>query len=68
MNTDDAIDACARLLAASRRTAVMTGAGARTVEINPRPTPESGSADLALRGPSGLLLPRVLEHLNAGPP
>jgi hypothetical protein len=46
----------------------MTGAGARTVEINPRPTPESGSADLALRGPSGLLLPRVLEHLDAGPP
>jgi NAD-dependent deacetylase len=42
------------------------GAGAKTVEINPRPTSQSGIVDLALRGPSGVLLPRVLEVLGSG--
>jgi NAD-dependent deacetylase len=39
-------------------------AGAKTVEINPRATAQSDSVDLALRGPSGVLLPQVLAALD----
>jgi len=35
-------------------------AGAMTVEINLQATAQSGSLDLALSGPSGEILPRLL--------
>ncbi len=39
--------------------------GARVIEVNPEPTPLTMSADLSLRGPSGLILPAVDERLAA---
>lgn len=38
-------------------------AGARTVEINPEPTPVSSLVDWSLRGRSGEILPRLVETL-----
>lgn len=35
--------------------------GARVIEINTEETPLSGSADLCLRGPSGEILPQIIE-------
>ena len=35
--------------------------GARIIEINTEDTPLSGAADLCLRGPSGEILPRIIE-------
>jgi NAD-dependent deacetylase len=37
--------------------------GACVIEINPEATPLTGSADLALAGPSGEVLPAIVEHL-----
>lgn len=39
--------------------------GAFIVEINPEPTPLTEYADEFLQGKSGLILPRLLEHLKA---
>ena len=39
--------------------------GARLVEINPQPTTQSDVVDLAMRGPSGALLPLILATLDA---
>lgn len=39
-------------------------AGARTVEINKDPTPNTAGVDLALHGPSGVILPQVLEEMG----
>ena len=36
-------------------------AGARVIEINPEPGPLSSLADICLRGPSGEILPRLLD-------
>lgn len=38
-------------------------AGAATIEINPDDTPISGMIDIALRGPSGKILPRLLDSI-----
>jgi len=35
--------------------------GARVIEVNTEETPLSGSADLCLRGPSGEILPQIIE-------
>ena len=43
---------------------VAARAGARTVEINPRRTAQSDLVDMVLRGPSGTVLPRVLNALD----
>ena len=37
-------------------------AGARVIEINPQPGPLSSLADICLRGPSGVILPRLLDQ------
>lgn len=39
-------------------------AGATAVEINPAQTPQSNCVDLLLRGPSGVVLPQVLDALD----
>ena len=36
-------------------------AGAKVIEINLEPTPNTGQVDLALHGPAGQILPRLLE-------
>src|SRR5213079_2265371 len=41
------------------------GQGARVIEVNLDSTAASTSADLSLYGPSGLLLPRLVEKVNA---
>ncbi len=38
--------------------------GARTVEINPEPTPITGLVDWSVRGKSGEVLPRIVEGLH----
>lgn len=38
--------------------------GARTVEINRDPTPNTGGVDIALQGPSGKILPDLLERVR----
>lgn len=38
--------------------------GAKIVEVNPDDTPLSSIADIRLRGPSGIMLPRVVEVLS----
>jgi NAD-dependent deacetylase len=38
--------------------------GARVIEVNPSATPASDRADVALHGPSGQLLPRLLDRLT----
>jgi NAD-dependent deacetylase len=43
---------------------VAAAAGASTLEINPEPTPASGLVDLRLAGPSGRVLPRLVERLR----
>jgi NAD-dependent deacetylase len=35
--------------------------GARVIEVNTEETPLSGAADLCLRGPSGEILPQIIE-------
>jgi NAD-dependent deacetylase len=35
--------------------------GARIIEINTEATPLSGEADLCLKGPSGEILPQIIE-------
>ena len=40
-------------------------AGARIVEVNPEATPLSPSADFCLRGPSGEVLPAIVEQVKA---
>ena len=39
---------------------VAIGAGATTVQINPNPTDLDTSATVAIRGPSGTVLPRLV--------
>ncbi len=39
-------------------------AGAKIVEVNPEVTPLSSSADFCLGGPSGEILPAIVEHLK----
>ena len=39
-------------------------AGARTIEINRDPTPNSGMVDLAIQGPSGTVLPAVVDAMR----
>lgn len=41
-------------------------AGARTIEINPEPTPASGRFDLSIRGRAGEVLPRIIQSLAEG--
>ena len=43
---------------------IARAAGARTVEINKDATPNTGGVDLALRGPSGVILPEALAALE----
>ena len=38
--------------------------GAKVVEVNPQETDASGSADVCLRGPSGVVLPELLEAMT----
>lgn len=52
-----------RVYPAARLPYVASDAGAFVVEINPEPTPFTPHADLALRGPSGEWLPRLLGPL-----
>ena len=40
------------------------GNGAKTIEINRDPTPNTGIVDVALQGPSGVILPQILEELG----
>lgn len=40
--------------------------GARTIEVNPQATAISGEVDLVLTGPSGQVLPAVLDAMDAG--
>lgn len=40
---------------------IARAAGARTVEVNPEATAASGVCDAALRGPSGAVLPRLVD-------
>ena len=40
--------------------------GARVIDVNPEPGPIAEIADCPLRGPSGVILPRILTALWAG--
>lgn len=65
----DAVTACDLLLVvgtsglvypASQLPHMAKRGGSRVIEINPEPGPLSSLADLCLRGPSGVMLPRLL--------
>lgn len=43
---------------------IARSAGARTVEINKDPTPNTAGVDLALQGPSGVVLPEIMATLH----
>ncbi len=38
--------------------------GAKVVEVNPQPSEVSQTADILLRGPSGEVLPRLVEEVK----
>jgi NAD-dependent deacetylase len=69
----EAVESCRLLLVVGTSAAVYPAAGlipaaraagAKVVEVNPKPTDATGRCDLVLRGPSGLVLPRLVEHLR----
>jgi NAD-dependent deacetylase len=45
---------------AASLTDIAIRAGATTVQINPNPTDYDGSVSVAIQGPAGIVLPRIL--------